>query len=71
MLPFLKPKKQAGTVIEYRKPDEDSADNMVGIESAMQDFCKAKDSNDYRGMAHALKAAFEILDSMSQDSEQE
>lgn len=66
MLPFLKPKKQiSGTAVEYRKPDDEGKEaDMRGVEMAMEELCRAKDKQDYKGMARALKAAFEILDSM-------
>lgn len=66
MLPFLKLKKEsaASGPIESveRKPDEGSEDYDV-LESAAEDLCHAIESKDYKAVAAALRAAFELVDS--------
>lgn len=68
MLPFLKSRRQsAGIATDYRKPDdtaEPKDDGMAGVEAACEDFFKAYETRDKVAGAKALKAAFEILDSM-------
>ncbi len=70
MLPFLKMKKdQNPGVSTVLRPSDDpeSDDGMQGIIAAMKDFCDAKDSNDYKGMAQAFQAAFDMLEMMPHD----
>lgn len=68
-LPWLKHKHQAaGISVQYRKPDENmaeggEADQDHGLRAAAKDLMAAIHSNDSEKLMHALKAAFEILDS--------
>lgn len=67
MLPFLKPKRADGGVMtQLRAPDEKPQESQEdsGLESAMKDLIDAVDARDHKRMAIAMKAAFEILDSM-------
>ncbi len=69
MLPFLKNKqyKNASLVIQERRPDsEDSAlekDDDAALHAAAQDILRAVESKDYKHLALALRAAFQIIDS--------
>lgn len=71
MLPFIKPKtKTASLSIKYRKPDEKEpfadggeADGDSGMHAAAQDILRAIESHDFKHLALALKAAFDIFDS--------
>lgn len=72
MLPFLK-QRNVGTITEVttRKPDhdqEDSSDN--GFQSCIDEFISATHANDKQAAAHAFRAAFEILDSEEEQSEE-
>lgn len=61
MLPFLKKRKQdAGIAMEYRKPDDE--ESVDGLEVAMKDLCDAEEKKDYKAMAAAFRAAFEMLE---------
>ncbi len=67
MIPFIKNKvaKPSGVITSLRKPDEDQhSEDTSGLEVAMEDLSRAHEIKDYKGMAKAIKAAFEILDSM-------
>jgi 2C-methyl-D-erythritol 2,4-cyclodiphosphate synthase len=74
LLPFLKPKHQgiAGIVVKMRKPDEkdegdeipeESDDKDAAIHACADDLIKAVHSQDIKGVAEALRSAFEIMDS--------
>jgi len=73
MLPFLMPEKRkdTGMIVVDRRPDEEAAkdtpEDLTGIEVAMEEFCAAVDKKDFKGMAKAFKAAFEMLESMPHD----
>jgi hypothetical protein len=66
MLPFLKDKKQIGSIAttpstERRKSDgEEEYDAM---EAAAHDLMTAVHARDTKGIAEALRAAFELADS--------
>lgn len=65
MLPFLKPRKQSdGIATVYRAPDEGKPEDSSsdGLEIAMEDLSKAHDAKDYKAMAEAFKAAFDICE---------
>lgn len=67
-LPLFKSKdRPLGTmIIEDRKPDspqEDSAGDE-GLQACAQDLMSAIESKNAKGIASALRAAFDILDSM-------
>lgn len=71
MLPFLAKQKHqsAGVIMKTRKPDEtsektDESGDDAGLEAAAHDLHSAVHSGDIKGIASALRAAFEILDSM-------
>lgn len=63
MLPFLKPKQVAVTMMKEREPDEGSEDNSYGLKSAAEDLISAIHSKDVSAVAAALKAAHEICES--------
>ena len=65
MLPFLKLNKEASDAgpaesIERKSDHEEEYDVL---ESAAEDLCHAIDAKDYKAIAVALRAAFELLDS--------
>lgn len=61
-LPFLKDKKpQAGVIVEHRS-ESDSKENH-GLAAAAMELLKAIESKDAKGIAMALRCAFELLDS--------
>jgi len=68
MLPFL-PKKQgmvSGLIIKNRKPDkpeENQEDKDASIHACAQDLIDAVHNKDVKGVAEAMRSAFEILDS--------
>lgn len=68
MLPFMKPKAQAGIMTTYRKPDSDESaqapeteqyDETHGI---AEDILRAVSTKDAKALAEALKDMFEVLD---------
>lgn len=64
MLPFLKDNKEGSAsapVSQQRKPDE--AEEYDVLESAAEDLCHALERKDYKAIAAAIRAAFELLDS--------
>lgn len=64
MLPFLKNKEgsvSAPTETIHRESDEES--DFDSLEVAAQDLCDAIHSKDYKGVASALRAAFDLLES--------
>jgi hypothetical protein len=68
MLPFLSQRRKSdGIAMEVRRPDnmegKEPNQDLDGVEMAMDDLCKAHDKKDYKGMAAAFKAAFDILES--------
>jgi hypothetical protein len=68
MLPFLKKERNnSGISMEYRKSDASSEnrpdDSEAPLRACAQDLIKAVHSGDDSGVMHAIKAAFEILDS--------
>lgn len=69
MLPFLKSRpQQSGMAVITRTPDDpNAASDDSGIEAAASDLISALHSKDVKATAAALKAAFELLDSMPQD----
>lgn len=74
MLPFLKKDRNvAGVSVQYRTPDESKKKSMdeddtyssdEALEAASQDIIDAVSSGDKKILAKAIKAAFEICDSM-------
>lgn len=67
MLPFLKPRQMTAIVIAKQKPEgsiEDQGDPLEGLNVAASDLIKALGAKDAVAVAQALKAAFEICDSM-------
>ena len=67
MLPFLKKERpnSAGMSMEYRKPDEGKEeDEGSAIDACSKDILRAISSNDYKQLSAALKAAFDIMDSL-------
>lgn len=68
MLPFLKPKRQdAGIAVTVRTPDggmEREEDHSEGLKACAADLIRAVHAKDEDSVASAIKAAFEILDSL-------
>lgn len=73
MLPWLKPKPQTGLIVENRKPDGDLAESHsegnedAGLSQCAADLIRAVGAKDEAGVASALKAAFDILGSQTED----
>jgi len=69
MLPFLQPKKAAAVMIAKRKPSgsiepmHEEGEQDPGLMSAAEDLISAVHAKDAKGVADALKAAFEMADS--------
>lgn len=71
MLPFLKNKTkqgEAGLTIKVRIPDEqenqENSNENEGLEAAARDIISAVHMKNHTALAEALKAAFDICDSM-------
>jgi hypothetical protein len=72
VLPFLKRKQAAssGVIIKTREPDktsEESTEQSIdssAIESCARDLISAVHAQDAKGVAEAIKTAFDILESM-------
>jgi hypothetical protein len=66
MLPWMKKKDQQVTpslTIKTREPDKtEENQEHAGIHACAQDLLSAIQANDVKGIADALKAAFEIAD---------
>lgn len=65
-LPFIKKvRRESGVAMQYRTPDESKSSEVEsdGLELAAEDLIKASSSGDKKGVAAALRAAFEILES--------
>lgn len=72
MLPFMKKPQSAGVIVKSRSADEpagklddaqDDGDDQ-GIEACASDILSAIESKDKKSLGKALKALFEICDSM-------
>lgn len=67
MLPFLKRTQDAaasGPVETIkREPDEGSETEYDSLESAAEDLCHGIAAKDYKAIAAAIRAAFEMLES--------
>lgn len=66
MLPWLKRDKEsgiAGVMTVHRNPDKPEENQYDEVESAARDLIDACKSDDVKGVAAALRAAFQILDS--------
>jgi hypothetical protein len=70
MIPFLKKKQEDGyspaLTIKTRtpdKPEENQEDDHAGRHAAAKDLMSAIQTGDIKGIADALQAAFEIMDS--------
>lgn len=67
MLPFLK-RKQDGSAsapiesLEMQTMPEGDEPEYDGLESAMEELCKAIEAKDYKAAAIAFRAAFELLE---------
>ncbi len=65
MLPFMKKDKEASVSappdVKMRKPDDGEAYDVM--HSAAQDLISAVHSKNVKGVAEALRAAFELADS--------
>lgn len=72
LLPFMKPKKaQSGVIVENRgvapepKPEENQIDD---IEICANDLLTAIENKDVKGMAIAIRAAFECMQAEQENS---
>ena len=69
MLPFLKPKMQAGVITKLRPSDEPDApaetptEEYDELEGIAEDILRAITSKDAKELAAALKDAFTVCDS--------
>lgn len=65
MLPFLKQELEGSTAVKEdpvkRKPDDDS--DYDGLQAAADDLIQAIANGDSKGVAAALRAAFDLCDS--------
>lgn len=60
MPPYLRERRPAGGgSVEYRKPD-DKESKLSDIEVCGQDLLRAIEEKNFKGIASALKAAFDI-----------
>lgn len=75
ILPFLnKPKFQTGVIVKDRQPDEkpeQSDDSADAIHACAQDLIEAVHSKNVKNAAEAIKSAFEILESMPHEENDE
>jgi hypothetical protein len=64
MLPALRRQKEVSisAPAESIKRDPDEGAEYDVLESAAEDLCKAVHANDYKGVAVALRAAFELME---------
>ncbi len=53
----------ASQPIEVEKREPDEAQEYDVLEAAAEDLCKSIEKKDYKAIASALRAAFELLDS--------
>lgn len=76
LLPFLNKNKNqgvAGLIIKQRTPDEkpqenqDDNDQDAAIHACAQDLISAVHAHDVKATAEAMRAAFDILESMPHD----
>jgi hypothetical protein len=67
MLPFMKPRKIQGVIVDNRKADGSKHDKKTqedhGLNQAAEDLIRAIHDKDIDAAAAAMRAAFEILDS--------
>ena len=65
MLPFLKRNKDASASgpVDSIKREPDEGAEYDALEAAAEDLSRAIDAKDIKGMAAALRAAFELCDS--------
>lgn len=72
MLPFMKPKRQAGISISYRKPDgstemkHEEGDELNEMEICAEDILRAITNKDAKALASAIQAAIECSASTSE-----
>lgn len=80
MLPFLKKKEASGSsglLIKTRTPDEkpeveeDQDDSSAAIESCAAELIRAVHARDTKAVASAMQDAFEILESIPHEENQE
>ena len=73
MLPFLKKTKEASIAttpeIIKRASDDEGAEDYDHLESAAEDLIAAVHSKDAKGVAAAIRSAFDMLDEPEQDNE--
>lgn len=74
MLPFIKRKEAsvAGLIIKNRAPDEKPAEDQsddpaAAIESCAEELIRAVHARDVKAVSAAIKDAFDILESMPHD----
>lgn len=64
MIPFLKHKEAAASgPIDSIKREPDEEPEFDTLEAAAEDLCRAIEAKDYKAIAAALRAAFDLLES--------
>lgn len=66
MLPFLKKNREASASAppdSIRREPDDEADSYDSLHSAAEDLLKAVESKNIKGIAEAIRAAFELCES--------
>ena len=66
MIPFLKRKDDVSISVSpdsiKREPDEDKEEDYDSLEAACEDLCNAIEKKDYKAMAAAWRAGFDLLE---------
>lgn len=66
MIPFLKRKDDVSVTAQpdkiQRKPDDEAEEDYDGLAAVSEELCEAIHAKDYKSVAIALRAAFQILD---------
>lgn len=72
MLPFQKPRRAVGLIINKRKPDGDiqpdgMQDENAGLMACAEDMLRAISAKDSKALADAMHAAFQCMESAPHD----
>lgn len=73
MLPFLKKNREAAASAppdSIRREPDDGADAYDSLHSAAEDLLKAVEAKNVKGIAEALRAAFELCESEPHEEEE-
>jgi hypothetical protein len=74
LLPFLKKNQEAagsGPIEAVKRKSDNPDEEYDVLESAAEDLCNAVHAKDYKGVAVALRAAFDLLESQPQQLNKE